>query len=764
MGSRHSELRRAVSFALAVATGSLAMIEVSSAAEPPAERSIETVIVTGSNIRRAEAETAAPIQVITRDDIDRTGKTTVGEYLQTLTADGQGSVPKSFGNGFAAGAAGVSMRGLGAGSTLVLLNGRRIAPYGLADDGQKIFTDLSVIPLETVERVEVLKEGASAIYGSDAIAGVVNVILRSEYQGFAGKGSFATSEEGDGQMGKLSLTGGFGDRANDGYNVFFNVEGATTDAIRTTDRRGRKWIGSGDLRPYGYSATGSQFLAGWINGNTVTNSPTGALLTPGATPTPVSLPGCAQFTEISQDGSGGGCLWDAARFRDLSPEQQYVNVFGRGTIDLSDSFEAYAELGYSRKESRFENTPSGVSGSWGFPGGAVNASSGANATVLGPTHPDNTLFPGQAARLRYSAWDVGPRVGEQTNEFYRAIVGLQGAIGEWEFDAAVLHSQTDLISERTGFLRHSAVQQALSGTGPIVWRIGDDSHLNSLAVYDFIAPKIHADGESILDSVDVKMSRSLFDLPGGALGFAVGAEYRRLKTSLTPQTYTDQGDIIGLGYSAYDGTQNQIAGYVEFLAPVLPQLELSAAVRHDSYMNSDAATTPKFGLKWSPADMIAFRGTYAKGFRTPNAAETGGDSAGFTSIRDPLRCPGGVPIAGASQADCNLTVAVINRPSPDLSPEKSESYTFGIVLSPFAETTVTSMRGKSSGAMRSNRKMSKKLSRVATSCAVTTTCPASRTRARCWRSIPTSSTPPARTCEVSISQSIRRSTWRPTAG
>src|SRR4029453_1125146 len=141
---------------------------------------IAEVVVTGSNIRRVDAETASPIQIVTQEDIQRTGKSTIGAYLQTLTADGAGSVPRTFGNGFASGGAGISLRGLGASSTLVLLNGRRIAPYGLADDGQKVYTDISVIPLEAVERVEVLKDGASAIYGSDAIAGVVNIILRPQ--------------------------------------------------------------------------------------------------------------------------------------------------------------------------------------------------------------------------------------------------------------------------------------------------------------------------------------------------------------------------------------------------------------------------------------------------------------------------------------------------------------------------------------------------------------------------------------------------------
>src|SRR5437773_4431112 len=177
--------RKTLAILIGQAFASSAMLAIPSPSA--AQQSVERVEITGTNIRRAETETASPVLVITREDIEKSGKATVAEYLQTLAVDNQGSVPMSFGNGFAPGASGVSLRGLGAGSTLVLLNGRRIAPYGLADDGQKVFTDLSVIPMEAVERVEILKDGASAIYGSDAIAGVVNLILRRDFNVTVGK-------------------------------------------------------------------------------------------------------------------------------------------------------------------------------------------------------------------------------------------------------------------------------------------------------------------------------------------------------------------------------------------------------------------------------------------------------------------------------------------------------------------------------------------------------------------------------------------------
>ncbi len=437
---------------------------------------LDRITVTGSNIPRVTTETASPVQVITRQEIDRTGKATIGEYLQTLTSDGAGSIPKSFGTGFAGGGSGISLRGLGAASTLVLLNGRRMAPYGLADDGQKVFTDLSVIPMDAVERVEVLKDGASAIYGSDAIAGVVNIILRNDFTGAIAKASYGMSGDSDGNARRGSLTAGIGSLAEDGFNAFISLDVSKTDGIRISDRRNRKWIGNGDLSPYGYDrvAGGQNFpLNGAITaGGTVAgNSPAGSIRDP-LTGLYQSLPGCAQFSSITPADPGGGCLWETQDFRSLSPSEEFGNLFARGTFALSDNFELYGEFGYSKKKTEFYNTPSGVSGSWGYPGGPVNASSGAGATVLGAGHPDNPL--GANARLRYAAFDVGPRVTRNTNEFTRFLVGMKGTVGDWDIDTAYLHSATQLVNERTGFLRYSHVRTALSDPNSPVgwWRLG----------------------------------------------------------------------------------------------------------------------------------------------------------------------------------------------------------------------------------------------------------------------------------------------------
>nr|WP_255423799.1 TonB-dependent receptor [Xanthomonas sp. GW] len=657
-----------------------------------AATNLDRITVTGSNIPRTNTETPSPVQVVTRQEIDRTGKSTVAEYLQTLTSDGAGSIPKSFGNGFAGGGAGISLRGLGAGSTLVLLNGRRMATYGLADDGQKVFTDLSTIPLDAVERIDILKDGASAIYGSDAIAGVVNIILRSDFEGAILRGSYGMSGDSDGDTRKATLTAGTGNFANDGWNAFFSLDVGKSDAIKIGDRKDRKWIGTGDTRRYGYAADDAQFLGGaYLSGGTAGGvGPNGSVFNNAATPQLVALPGCAGLTTIpgqsDATAQAQGCLWDPAQlYRDLSPEEKYVNVFGRASFAFGEGGEIYTEIGYSKKETVFSNTPSSVSGGWGYPGGPVNANSGAGATTLYAGHPDNPLP--YAARVRYSAWDVGPRVTDNTNEFNRFLVGVKGNWGEWSYDTAYLHSGTDLVNKRTGFLRYSAVQCVLGNPACAAgtWRIGDNAGLNSQALYDYISPTISARAKSSLDMFDFKVSRSLADLQGGPLGLALGTEWRKTSNSLTPQTYTDVGDIIGLGYSAYDGTQNVYAAYAELSAPVLEQLELSAAVRYDKYESGDGKATPKLGVKWTPADWIALRATYAEGFRAPNPAENGdGGLAAFSNASDPVRCA----IDPANECTAR-SVAIITRPNSALKPEESKSYSVGFVLQPTSSTSLT---------------------------------------------------------------------------
>ncbi len=233
--------RSRVSLAAAMAVGGLAMVATPAIAQDSGQR----VEVTGSRIKRTDTETASPVQVLTREDIERTGKTSIEAVLRGLTVDGVGSIPGSFSNGFASGSSAVSLRGLGVNSTLTLVNGRRMTTYGLADDGTRNFVDLNSLPLEAVERIEVLKDGASAIYGADAVGGVVNVILRKSYTGGSMGASYGQTGDSDGQTARAFGTFGFGNLDTDKFNAFFTLEASKQKNIWSVDRG---FIGNG--RPH----------------------------------------------------------------------------------------------------------------------------------------------------------------------------------------------------------------------------------------------------------------------------------------------------------------------------------------------------------------------------------------------------------------------------------------------------------------------------------------------------------------------------------
>jgi iron complex outermembrane receptor protein len=703
--------------ALMMASGGLLLSAGHDACAQAASQTLERVEITGSNIRRIVSETASPVQTLTREDIAKSGRASVAELLQTLSVDNQGSVPKNFGAGFASGASGISLRGLGAASTLVLLNGRRIAPFGLADDGQKVFSDLNLIPLDAVERIEILKDGGSAIYGSDAIGGVVNVILRRDYRGLTTNVSYGTTQYGNGQEKRASLTGGFGDLQSQGFNVLANLEVGRQGEIYNRDVDDRGYIGRQDLRGMGFSAneTVASISAGG-NGAITTNNAAGSAIN-GNVRNPATLdyynrgnlaglgftrtfPGaaCSNFTSHPQGDPGGGCLNDAAHdYLQIQPSQEYINFFARGTVNILPALQGYAEFNWYNNKNEASSTPSTISGNVGFPGGPVS-----NAGIaLGADHPDNPYF-GSEARLRYLAADVGPRVKHGESDFYRFVAGVKGTFASWDFDSAFLYSENKVSDRRTGYLQRDVAFALLNPTPANVaaatagsaayaalpagslWRIAENAGLNSAALYVALSPTISADAKSKITQIDVKGSRELTTLPGGPLALAVGAELRHESIVLTPETGTERGNVIGLGYSAYDGGRTVTAGYAELLAPVLKQLELSAAVRYDHYSDAGSAMTPKGGIKYTPIPQLALRATYARGFRAPSPAENGvGGLAAFGTAVDPLRCNLGIAAACAP-----AQVAIITSPNPNLEPEKSNNYTVGLVFEPTSRTSI----------------------------------------------------------------------------
>ncbi|UGQ47371.1 TonB-dependent receptor [Massilia endophytica] len=687
------EKMMARSIRLVCASGMAAGLSMAAASAMAQDANIQRVEITGSSIKRATAETASPVTVIGRDELLRSGKGTVAEYLQTLTVDGAGSLPTGFGNGFAAGSTAISLRGLGATSTLVLLNGRRMAPFARADDGQKSFTDLSTVPMQIVERIEILKDGASSTYGADAIAGVVNIILRKDFTGLTVRGDTGWSRYDDGKQNKASLTYGQGDLDADKYNWVVNAEYFQSDALKNSDRSSRRGhIGAGDLRPYGFPL-GTQFAGGYIAGNNnASAAPTGLIRNP-VTNDYVSLPGCASLTATTnQTGANGGCIWHQNQFRDMQPEIESINLYTRGTWQVNNDMQAYVEAGYSKRDTSFMMTPPSFTPTVAFPPNAqtpqgfINYS---NLNLLAASHPQNPF--GAPARIRYVAFDAGASVRTANNEFKRFVGGLKGSFMGWDYDTGLTYSESKLHLDYSNMINMNVMRAALGDPTSkyFPYYMGAEASKNPASLYQAMFTHATSDSTTKLTVIDFKASRELFALPGGNMGLAVGAEHRKEKVS-NPSLSGSENGSINSNYVAAFGDNSVSAVYAEILAPVVKTVELSAAVRYDKYDRFNS-TTPKAGFKWTPVRSFALRGTYTEGFRAPGAAEgsSTSQSTGNSTVRDPIRCPNGTPApGGATSTDCGLSVSAVKVGSAALKPETSKGQTLGIVWDPFEGTSL----------------------------------------------------------------------------
>lgn len=709
-----------------------------------AQADTQRVEITGSNIRRTDAETASPVQIISKQEIEQSGKGTVAEYLQTLTADGQGSVPFTYGRGFSgATSAGISLRGLGTNATLVLINGRRSAPAVLADDAQRSYTDLNQIPLEAVERVEVLKDGGSSVYGSDAVAGVVNIILKKNFVGTVLKATYGVSQERDGTEPRFAITHGVGDMAKDGYNLLLNLEVGRKNPIYLRDRR--------DRGPVGVSAIGQPEWGfdpdqgptnnigraggdGWIPGDAsaasgrLNNNADPSIV--GSVRNPVTLdyysrsdpagvgftrtfPGAATYctanANLPQNNPQGGCITDIRRqYNQVQAQQETGSVFARLTKQINKNVEAFAEFTYYTSSSIVDALPPSVSGGYFQPDGVVVSQA---ATSLGATHPDNPYF-GTAARVRYRAVDIGPSSVVSDSDTLRFVAGLKGTFGAWDFDTAFATShvkQTDLsrqlqnVAVKNALLNPTAANRAAAIAAspayaalPVgtVYRIGENANLNSAAVYDALLDDKQRTGSSRQTGVDLKVSRELGQLSGGPIGLALGVEARNEANDLP--FYDGLGQYIGLSLTKYGGKRDIYAAYSEVLLPITKQLEVNAALRFDHYSDAGNSTTPKLGIKFTPVREVALRGTFSKGFRAPSSTENSIDSVaafGGPSIDDNVRCAA-LTAAGllpaVVTANCRgIAPTFVQRGNPNLEPEKSTSTTLGVVWDVTPKTSLT---------------------------------------------------------------------------
>ncbi|MBK7686586.1 MAG: TonB-dependent receptor [Rhodocyclaceae bacterium] len=645
---------------------------------------VARVEVTGSNVRRVDSETPSPVQVISAEDLAKSGYTSVNDVLQNITSNGQGMLDTGFSGAFAAGASGISLRGLTVGATLVLIDGHRMAGYPLSDDAQRSFVDIASIPFDAVERIEVLKDGASAVYGSYAVAGVVNIILKKRFKGTTFSADYGSTQHGGGETKKMSFSHGFG---SDDHYGYFALEYRHRNPILLKQREGT-W-NSFDWRPFG----GDDIRPGSVNH--VVTSP--RVLTP-----ILQVPGSASGTAANfvfldnrcahANWRAGGCTFEND-WAQLQPETENLNLSSSFTTKIDSNWELNVKASFYNSQGRQTRVGAVVpfgsfAGNTAFgPGTGPTPGVGANAAYTVPaTYPGNTL--GVAANVRALLPDTGNRRVTQTDTTStRLVADLTGNLWGWDMDVAVGHTRVETLAEYDGYLNTTELFNALNNVAD-PFKLGGG---NSAAVMARVAPHVENKSTNSLDFIDLRANRELMQLSGGPLGLGWGASYVRKNLNQPDTVQAQNGTVQGLSTAFALGRDTVRSAYVELVAPLTKTFEVEGAVRYDDFASFGSSTTPKVGFKFTPSKAFAIRGTAAEGFRAPNAAENGisGSQFVFNNIRDPLNCPAsnanGTPNTTSPlnvPAFCSFAPTYLQVSTPTLKPEESKSYTLGLILEP----------------------------------------------------------------------------------
>jgi iron complex outermembrane recepter protein len=643
------------------------------AQQAPQPQKIEKIEITGSNIKRVDAETPSVVQIITKEDIAQSGATSVAELLRTLPAIAGGSLQDfNTGNGFAAATQSASLRGLGSIGTLVLLNGRRVAPSPNADPntGQGQSYNLNTIPLSAIERIEILKDGASAIYGSDAIAGVINFILRKDYQGVEVNFSAGSSLKNNFRNYTVSGTAGFGNLARDRFNVLLSGEYYHRDPEDYNEPNG---VFNDDYRRLASrNALTSTFstIPNYYRERTLGNGVFNVGL--------ATDPRCPAANTVA---TTTGCRANGFDYLQIQAKAERAGFLTKGTIDFSANLQGSAEISFTRAVNNFVGSPPTLDGSG--PGTIWFNRAGQRfryLLTLPVGHPDNpNAFP---VGLRYRFGDLGNTYTEITNDALRGVVSLSGSLANWDWETALLYSKTERKEVENGRLYFPALVEAVNNR---TYRFGGT---NSAQVIAALNPYRTGKGETDITSFDVKASRELFNLPGGAASIATGLEIRRESFDITSDPEQVAGNYVGIASTTVNASRNVRSFFAELSAPIVRNLETQFAVRHDNYSDYGNSTTPKVGVKWKPLESLSLRANWGKAFRTPSLTQTSNSRVqSFSTITDPVRCPNGTtPLAGGDAIDCTgRTVASIFLPSTDLQPERSTNFSYGFIFSPLRD-------------------------------------------------------------------------------
>ncbi len=686
MNFKRNKVATALAY-LAGVGGAFAVSGVHAQQAAPASNPDIRVEVTGTAIRRVEGETALPVTVITRKEIDKSGATNAMELLQMVSSNnsvGAVNIANSVG-ATTLSAQTASLRGLGGGRTLVLINGHRME--GFAGEIQGVQgVNLAAIPFAAIERVEILKDGASALYGSDAIGGVINFITRSDYTGAEVSGQYGTpTRSGGGDQWNGSGSFGFGNLDKDRYNVFATL---SYQEQKPLDMASRNYSNQGLIESIGLYGLSSNTFPG-----NVTTGHVGVVNHGVPNYYPASQ-GCGSARYINAPDIGVvGCQEDLSALPGVNmlPDDKQWNAFGKATFQLNDDWQGYLTGIYSHDETRLVIQPGPISNVF------VYGPDGTPGTIT--VQPSSPFYPhaeaaahgvdGQPLNVRYRTMENGFRDTTDTNEHGQLIAGLKGSWKDWDWDVSGYYSDGKTTEHINGGFQDYRLLMPLLNSGTVnLFGYNTPAIVQQLRATNFIGDTI--DGKSKNYGADFKTSGEIWKLPAGAMSLAVGGDARKETLDQNMADAIQGGYITGYGgqIKNVSGSRTSWATFAELNVPIVKTFEGDVQVRYDHYSDFGGTTNPKASLRWQPTKALLFRGSYGTGFLAPSLYQLYTPNISGVSqsgLSDPIRCP----VTGDTGIDCVTQFPVLYGGNQSLKPEESEQMTAGMVFEPIPGTSLS---------------------------------------------------------------------------
>lgn len=692
---KNNFLASSVRLALVGGVTALALSSASAfAAEGEVKEKIERIEVTGSSIKRTDMEGSLPITVISRDDIDKTGLTSAGDLIQSLPSMQGFTTDSDSVGGSGGGTKTASLRGLGEEYTLVLLNGRRMAPRG---SGSTI--DLNSIPLAAIERVEVLTDGASALYGSDAIAGVVNFITKKDLQGFNVAARYNKPQESGGTSSNLSFTGGFGDFERDGYNVMFSVGHDEQEQLKATDRDFSK---SGIIQ-FNRNNQDYYFVQG--SPNAIPGNARATYMENGVRKNIVFNPYLKTNKECAPDNFKVGelCQFDYTSTVEVMPESKRDSVILRGDIALTDDVKLFADIMYSD----FSQTTAIAPNATGFFTIPTDSPLVDQWVIphLTPEQRNNLV----RVDAQWRALPLGGRSTEWNTKSTHVVTGIEGLAGEIDYSAAFTYSKNDSDENVAGGYPLFDQFMALMGTGKVdVFATPDQI---SQEGKDLLSQTQYTgnweNSKTEVKAFDAKASMPIFETSAGTAYLGTGAEFRNTHFVNSLADANKQDLLLGAGTGTeYDLERNNYGAFVELIVPVITDLEVTGSLRYDNvgaitndfaYSESgvaipgsstvndtESAVTYKLALRYQATEDLLLRASTGTGFKVPSMLSIARPRVEFGVTSDTYKCP----FTGTSDPLASLCPSsdqqyeAYREGNSDLVPETSKQYSLGFVFAP----------------------------------------------------------------------------------